>query len=98
MTADATVRKDIEIVNQRGLHARAAAKFVRAAEQFDAVVTVSKDGTSVPGTSILGLMMLAASPGTIIHLEATGRERREVIDALATLVEEHFDEDPSAPD
>ena len=81
------------ICNERGLHARAAAKFVRTAEQFDAAVTVSKDGTSVVGTSIMGLMMLGAAKGSEITLEATGRQAEKVLQALKTLVADGFDED-----
>ncbi len=81
------------ICNERGLHARAAAKFVRTAEQFDAAVTVSKDGMSVVGTSIMGLMMLGASKGSSIRLEAKGRAAAAVLTALQTLVADGFDED-----
>ncbi len=71
------LRREFLIINQRGLHARASAKFVKCAEGFDAEVQVSKDGQSVPGTSIMGLMMLAASMGTSIDVEASGpRPRR----------------------
>ncbi len=86
--ASATVR----IVNERGLHARAAAKFVRLAEGFAAEITVSKDEITVPGTSILGLMMLTAGRGSALHLEATGRDAAAAVDALADLVERGFDE------
>ncbi|HFA59545.1 MAG TPA: HPr family phosphocarrier protein [Rhodospirillales bacterium] len=86
--ASATVR----IVNERGLHARAAAKFVRLAEGFAADITVSKDEITVPGTSILGLMMLTAGRGSALRLEASGRDAAAAIDALADLVERGFDE------
>ncbi len=86
--AAATVR----IVNERGLHARAAAKFVRLAEGFRAEITVSKDEVTVPGTSILGLMMLTAGRGSALRLEASGRDAAAAIDALADLVERGFDE------
>ena len=85
--------RDVTICNQRGLHARAASKFVRVAEMFDAEVSVSKDGTEVCGTSIMGLMMLAASPGTSIRLSATGPEADDVLNALARLVADRFDEE-----
>jgi len=85
--------RDVTICNQRGLHARAASKFVRVAEMFDAEVSVSKDGTEVCGTSIMGLMMLAASPGTSIRLSATGPEAVDVLNALARLVADRFDEE-----
>lgn len=83
----------VTICNERGLHARAAAKFVRTAEQFDAAVTVSKDGTSVVGTSIMGLMMLGAAKGSQITMEARGRQADMVLQALQTLVADGFDED-----
>jgi phosphocarrier protein len=77
----------------RGLHARASAKFVQCAESYDAEVTVSKDGHMVGGTSIMGLMMLAASKGSQIHLVATGNEADEVLNALSELIEAKFGED-----
>ena len=85
--------RSVTIVNQRGLHARAAAKFVRTAERFDAQVTVIKDGTEVPGNSIMGLMMLAAAPGTEIELRAEGAEAEAALDALQELIGRKFDED-----
>lgn len=87
------VRRTVTIINERGLHARAAAKFVKLAEAFNAEITVSKDGNSVSGISIMGLMMLAAAPGTQLDLAATGIEAQPAIDALATLVANRFDED-----
>lgn len=84
--------RTFNIVNMRGLHARASAKFVRTAEQFDARVTVSKDGHCVGGTSIMGLMMLAASPGCCIEVRAEGPQAREVLDALEALVADRFGE------
>ncbi len=89
----ATLVRELPIVNQRGLHARASAKFVKCAEGFDAAVTVSRDGQSVPGTSIMGLMMLAASLGTTITVETAGPQAQEALDALAALVAGKFDED-----
>ena len=74
MEQPAAAVAEVLIVNKKGLHARASAKFVRCAEEFDAAVLVTKDGQSVGGTSIMGLMMLAASPGTTIRIEATGRQ------------------------
>lgn len=85
--------REINITNQRGLHARASAKFVKCAEGFNADVTVSKDGQSVPGTSIMGLMMLAASIGTSIVVEASGPEAEAAMTALEDLVTRKFDED-----
>ena len=81
------------IQNSRGLHARASAKFVKCAEMFDAKVTVSRDGQSVPGTSIMGLMMLGAHPGSSISLAATGPQAAEAVAALTQLVEGRFGED-----
>lgn len=85
--------REINITNQRGLHARASAKFVKCAEGFNAEVTVSKDGQSVPGTSIMGLMMLAASIGTSIIVEASGPDAEAAMTALEDLVTRKFDED-----
>ncbi|MEM7301362.1 MAG: HPr family phosphocarrier protein [Pseudomonadota bacterium] len=81
------------IINMRGLHARASAKFVRCVETYDAEVTVTKDGQSVGGTSIMGLMMLAASPGCCIDVSATGNEAEAALDALETLIENRFGEE-----
>jgi phosphocarrier protein len=81
------------IGNRLGLHARAAAKFVHMARSFDAEVWVIRNGTRVSGVSILGLMMLAAAPGTQIILEAKGREATEALEALLKLVDDKFDED-----
>lgn len=83
----------VVIRNRKGLHARASAKFVKCAERFDAEVTVTKDGQSVGGTSIMGLMMLAASPGCVIHMVATGPEAPEALEALVELVETGFGEE-----
>jgi phosphocarrier protein len=80
------------ICNKRGLHARAAAKFVQTVEKFDADVRVSRGGDTVGGTSIMGLLMLAAAPGTSIVVEAAGREAAEVIEALAALIASRFGE------
>ena len=80
------------ICNKKGLHARASAKFVQTVEKFDADVRVKRCGESVGGTSIMGLMMMAAAPGTSITVEATGREAAEVIAALAALIESGFGE------
>ena len=74
--------RDIEIVNKKGLHARASAKFVQAAEQFDAAITVTRGHESVGGTSIMGLMMLAAGPGVTITIQATGKDAAAAVDAL----------------
>lgn len=81
------------IANRRGLHARAAAKFVKLAAGFDAEITVTKRGTSVSGRSILGLMMLGAGPGTELEIAAVGREADEAITVLRNIIEARFDED-----
>ncbi|MGB5093259.1 MAG: HPr family phosphocarrier protein [Parvibaculum sp.] len=87
----AVVRR-LEIVNTRGLHARASAKFVQCAEQFEADITVSREGQSVPGTSIMGLMMLAAAPGCCIEVAASGPQAEAAVEALAALVADGFGE------
>lgn len=84
--------RQLDIVNRRGLHARASAKFVQTAEQFDADIRVSKDGITVGGTSIMGLMMLAASTGCSIKVEASGAEAEAALDALGHLVADRFGE------
>jgi phosphocarrier protein HPr len=81
------------ICNQRGLHARAAARFVKTAGLFDAEVWVRKNGTEVSGRSIMGLMMLAAAPGALVRLAATGPQAEAAVTALAKLIECKFDED-----
>jgi len=83
----------LEIMNQKGLHARASAKFVQTVEKFDADVKVTRCGESVGGDSIMGLMMLAAGPGTSITVEASGPEAANVVAALEALVTERFGED-----
>jgi phosphocarrier protein HPr len=89
----AALTKEMEIVNQRGLHARASAKFVKCAEGFDAAITVSRDGHTVPATSIMGLMMLGAAMGTSISVEASGPQAGAALTALDQLVAAKFDED-----
>ncbi|HMA14886.1 MAG: HPr family phosphocarrier protein [Bacteroidota bacterium] len=91
--AAAVVRRVVTVCNQKGLHARAAAKFVKLAETFDAEIAVEKNETRVPGGSIMGLMMLAAGPGCDIGIEASGPQAQEAVDALAQLVADKFDED-----
>lgn len=85
--------QQLTIVNRKGLHARASARFVRTAECFDAEIHVIRDGTSVAGNSIMGLMMLGAGPGSTILVQATGRQAREALDAITMLVNNGFDED-----
>jgi phosphocarrier protein HPr len=87
------ITREFPIVNQRGLHARASAKFVQLASGFNASVHVEKDGVKVGGTSIMGLMMLAASPGYSIRVTASGPEALEVMDALEQLVASRFGEE-----
>lgn len=83
----------IKIINKRGLHARASAKFVKCIEAFDAEIRVSKDGHVVGGTSIMGLMMLAASPGCSIHVSAKGPQSEEALAAIQSLIEDRFGEE-----
>lgn len=85
--------RDLAIINQRGLHARASAKFVKCAEGYDADITVSRDGQTVPATSIMGLMMLAAAMGTSITVEASGPQADAALSALEALVASKFDEE-----
>jgi phosphocarrier protein len=87
------VIRTVEIVNVRGLHARASAKFVKLAGDFDAEVTVSRDGQTVDARSIMGLMMLAAGLGSTIEIAAEGPEAKAAVEALAELVSGRFDED-----
>jgi phosphocarrier protein len=87
-----TVRLTCTICNQKGLHARAAARFVKTAAQFDADVQVRKNGTAVSGRSIMGLMMLAAASGAVIEISATGRDAATAVETLARLIECKFDE------
>ena len=84
---------DLVISNARGLHARAAAKFVKCAEQFDAEIQVIKGETQVSGASIMGLMMLAASNGTTISVEASGPDSAAAVEALTELVADKFGEE-----
>ena len=92
MDATATLTRAVTIRNQRGLHARAAAKFVKLANDFEADIQVRRGELSANGRSIMGLMMLAAGPGTTITVEATGPQAAEVIEALAALVTGRFTE------
>lgn len=84
--------RDLMIVNRRGLHARASAKLVKLVETFEAQVIVMKDGQTVGGTSIMGLMMLAASPGCSIRVSVSGIEAEAALAAIAELVESGFGE------
>jgi phosphocarrier protein HPr len=85
--------REIPIINKRGLHARASAKFVQMAEKFNAELTVTRAGESVGGTSIMGLMMLSAGIGTTIMVSATGPEAQAALDAITDLVGRKFGEE-----
>ncbi|AEG06042.1 HPr family phosphocarrier protein [Sinorhizobium meliloti WSM1022] len=90
---DTALTRELLIVNKRGLHARASAKFVQTVETFDAEITVSKDGMTVGGTSIMGLMMLAASTGCSVFVTASGAQAEEALNALDRLVRDRFGEE-----
>ncbi len=99
MTADgpdhpeAALVREIVISNKKGLHARASAKFVQTVERFDADVKVTRGSETVGGTSIMGLMMLSAGPGSTITVECRGKEAEEVMDAICALIEGRFNEE-----
>ncbi len=88
-----SARATVDILNKKGLHARASAKFVKLAATFDAEVTVSKDGHTVDARSIMGLMMLAAGIGCCIEIDAQGPQAVDAVAALQVLVAERFGED-----
>ena len=88
-----SAQRSVEIVNERGLHARASAKFVKLASSFDAEIQVSKDDNTVDARSIMGLMMLAAGIGSSIDIRAEGPEAAEAVEALVDLVANKFEED-----
>ncbi len=87
------VSREIPIINKRGLHARASAKFVQMVERFNAEVWVTRGGETVGGTSIMGLMMLSAGPGTTIIVSAIGPEAQAAVDAITELVASKFNEE-----
>lgn len=91
--ADGALVRDFTIVNQRGLHARASAKFVKLVATFDAEIAVRRGESVVSGESIMGLMMLAAGPGTTVELRATGTDADAAMDALLDLINRKFDEE-----
>ena len=91
--AQDALERMVEITNKKGLHARASAKFVQAVEGFDAEVTVTRGSETVGGTSIMGLMMLAAGPGTSITIKARGKDAAEAMQAICALVNSRFGED-----
>ncbi len=93
MSAISAARRTVEIVNARGLHARASAKFVKLAASFQAEVEVTRDEQTVDALSIMGLMMLAAGPGSVIRIKARGADAEAAATALARLVETKFEED-----
>ncbi|MBT9372781.1 HPr family phosphocarrier protein [Rhizobium sp. CSW-27] len=88
-----SLTRELLIINKRGLHARASAKFVQTVSGFNAEINVSKDGMTVGGTSIMGLMMLAASPGCTIEVSASGVEAEAALEALTRLIADRFGEE-----
>jgi phosphocarrier protein len=88
-----SAQRTVEVINKRGLHARASAKFVKLASEFDAEVRVTRDGQTVDARSIMGLMMLAAGPGCCIDIDAEGPDAGQAVDALVALVAARFDEE-----
>ena len=90
---EGAISRELPIVNKRGLHARASAKFVQMVERFDAEVWVTKGAETVGGTSIMGLMMLSAAPGTSIVVSAAGPEAQAALDAISELVAGKFNEE-----
>ena len=90
---DQSAEATVEIVNRRGLHARASALFCALAGSWDAVIRVRKDDVEVGGASIMGLLMLGAGPGSVITVSATGPQAREAVDALVKLVADRFSEE-----
>ncbi|MEH2505544.1 MULTISPECIES: HPr family phosphocarrier protein [unclassified Bradyrhizobium] len=87
------ISRELQIINKRGLHARASAKFVQMVERFNAEVWVTRGSETVGGTSIMGLMMLAAGPGTSVTVSAIGPEAQQAVDAIAALVADKFNEE-----
>ena len=85
--------REVEIINKKGLHARASAKFVQTAEKFDAVIAVTRGHETVGGTSIMGLMMLAAGPGTKLTVHAHGPDAHVALAEIEALIKRKFDED-----
>jgi len=88
----AACRGEVIITNVKGMHARASARFVKCAERFDAEIRVTREGQTVPGTSIMGLMMLAAGHGNVIVIETKGVDAQDALEALIALVEAGFNE------
>ena len=88
-----SLSRTVEIVNARGLHARASAKFVKAAAQYDAEVRVTRDGQTVDAQSIMGLMMLGAGPGSQLEITAEGSDAQVALEGLCQLISDRFDEE-----
>jgi phosphocarrier protein len=88
-----SAEQKLQITNELGMHARAATKFVQTANKYTSVITVEKDGQSVNGKSIMGVLMLVAAKGSWIHVKAQGEDAKQALDALATLVKDKFGED-----
>jgi phosphocarrier protein len=88
-----TAEQKLQITNELGMHARAATKFVQTANKYTSVITVEKDGQSVNGKSIMGVLMLVAAKGSWIHVKAQGADAKQALEALATLVKDKFGED-----
>lgn len=91
--SDSPLSRTALIKNQRGLHARAAAKFAKVAGEYDAEISVTRNGQTVSARSIMGLMMLAASTGSEIALDAVGSDAEAALDAICALIDDKFDED-----
>ena len=89
---DVALTRILTIKNRKGLHARASAKLVQVASSYKSEITVARDGTKVVGTSIMGLLTLAAAPGCAIEVSAKGPDAREALDAIERLIEARFDE------
>ncbi|MFG6081279.1 HPr family phosphocarrier protein [Paracoccus litorisediminis] len=90
--SNGSVTRELKIINEKGLHARASAKFVETVEKFDAKATVEKDGMSVSGDSIMGLLMLTAPRGSTIRVTTRGEQANELAEALSALVGDYFGE------
>ena len=92
LTMQEPITKELLVENKMGIHARPAAMFVKVASQFNADIFVEKDGERINGKSIMGLMMLAAGPGSRLVIEATGSDAQDAIDAITELLESKFNE------
>jgi len=87
------ISREITIINKLGLHARAAAKLVKLSSGFESIIEIEKDGQKVNSKSIMGVMMLAASSGSVLTLFADGADEQAALDAICDLIERYFDED-----